>query len=54
VLERQCYALNMAKRKKKVHDFAVTTFRIVQEAIGKTEEEPKTEIDYAGIGRKGG
>lgn len=42
------------KRKKKEHDFAVTAFRVVQEATGQVEEEPKTEIDYAAIGRKGG
>lgn len=44
----------MAKRKKKEHDFAVTAFRVVQEATGQTEEESKTSIDYSGIGRKGG
>jgi hypothetical protein len=31
----------MAKRKKKEHDFAVTAFRVVQEATGQTE--PVTE-----------
>ena len=44
----------MAKRKKKEHDFAVTAFRVVQEAIGQIEEEPKLDIDYAALGRKGG
>jgi len=45
----------MAKRKKKEHDFAVTAFRVVQEATGQAEEEqPKTDIDYAALGRKGG
>ena len=50
------YALSMAKgkRKKKEHDFAVIAFRVAQEATGQTEEEPKTDIDYAAIGRKGG
>jgi len=31
----------MAKRKKKEHDFAVTAFRVVQEATG--QEEPESE-----------
>ncbi len=44
----------MAKRKKKEHDFAVTAFRVVQEATGQTEKEPKPDIDYAALGRKGG
>jgi hypothetical protein len=39
----------MAKRKKKEHDFAVTAFRVVQEATGQ-----ESDIDYAVIGRKGG
>ncbi|MFC1987602.1 histone H1 [Chloroflexota bacterium] len=42
----------MAKRKKKEHDFAVTAFRVVQEAIGEVEEKPV--IDYKALGRKGG
>ena len=41
-------------RKKKEHDFSVTAFRVVQEATGQTEEEPKPETDYAALGRKGG
>ena len=44
----------MAKRKKKEHDFAVTAFRVVQEATEENEEEPKPDIDYAKLGRKGG
>ena len=44
----------MVKRKKKEHDFAVTAFRVVQEATGQAEEEPKSNIDYSAIGRKGG
>ena len=48
------YALSMVKRKKKEHDFAVTAFRVVQEATGQTEEEPKPDIDYAALGHKGG
>lgn len=31
----------MAKRKKKEHDFAVTAFRVVQEATGQLEEPEK-------------
>jgi len=50
------YALSMekGKRKKQEHDFAVTAFRVVQEATGQVEEEPKQDIDYATLGRKGG
>jgi hypothetical protein len=45
----------MAKRKKKEHDFAVTAFRVVQEATGQIEEEPEKEKpDYSALGRKGG
>ena len=44
----------MVKRKKKEHDFAVTAFRVVQEATGQIEEEPKPDIDYSALGRKGG
>lgn len=42
------YALSMAKRKKKEHDFAVRAFNIVQKATGQDG------IDYAELGRKGG
>ena len=31
----------MVGRKKKEHDFAVTAFRVVQEATGQIEPEPK-------------
>jgi len=46
----------MAKRKKKEHDFAITAFRVVQEATGQVEEHEgeKQEIDYSALGRKGG
>ncbi len=44
----------MAKRKKKEHDFAVTAFRVVQEATGQIEEESKPEQDMKALGRKGG
>ena len=43
----------MAKRNKKEHDFAITAFHIVQEAIGETESG-RREIDYKALGRKGG
>ena len=48
------YHLSMAKRKKKEHDFAITAFRVVQEATRQVEEEPKADIDYTKLGRKGG
>lgn len=59
MLERQCYALSMAKRKKKEHDFAVTAFRVVQEATGQVESEPEPnkkpkEFDAKALGHKGG
>ena len=41
-------------RKKKEHDFAVTAFRVMQEATGQVEEEPKQDIDYVALGRRGG
>ena len=45
----------MSKRKKKEHDFAVTAFRVVQEATGEPEPEPeKPDIDFKALGRKGG
>jgi hypothetical protein len=44
----------MARRKKKEHDFAVTAFRVVQEATEQITEEPKPDIDYSALGRKGG
>ena len=46
------YALSM--RKKKEHDFAVTAFRVMQEATGQIEKPKKKEIDYSALGRKGG
>jgi hypothetical protein len=39
------YAYNMARRKKKEHDFAVTAFRVVQEAVGQIESESKPVKD---------
>jgi hypothetical protein len=44
------------KRKKKEHDFAVTAFRVMQEAIGQVEpEQPKEKkFDLVALGRKGG
>ena len=46
------YALSMVegKRKKKEHDFAVTAFRVVQEAT----EQPKKKFDAVELGHKGG
>ena len=44
----------MAKRIKKEHDFAVTAFRVVQEATGQIEPRPKPAIDFKVIGRAGG
>jgi hypothetical protein len=41
-------------RKKKEHDFAVTAFRVVQEATGQVEEEAQPEQDMKALGRKGG
>ena len=38
--------------KKKEHDFAVTAFRVVQEATGQVE--PKPTIDFKALGRLGG
>jgi hypothetical protein len=46
------YSLSMAKRKKKEHDFAVTAFRVVQEATEGSPERKK--IDYKALERKGG
>ncbi len=51
------YALSMAKRKKKEHDFAINAFRVVQEATGQVEPEPKKarkEYDYKALGHAGG
>jgi len=33
----------MARKKKRDHDFSVTAFRVVQEATGQVEPEPKQE-----------
>jgi hypothetical protein len=44
----------MVKRKKKEHDFAVTAFRVVQEATGQTREEPEPKQDMQALGHKGG
>jgi hypothetical protein len=53
---------DMAKHKKKEHDFAVTAFRVVQEATGQVEPEPKVEPELVegknphavALGRLGG
>ena len=47
----------MVKSEKKEHDFAVTAFRVVQEATLQAEPEPETprkEYDYKALGHKGG
>jgi len=46
----------MAGRKKKEHDFAITAFRVVQEATGEIESEktPIKEFDAKALGHKGG
>jgi len=51
----------MAKRKKKEHDFAVTAFRVVQEATGQAEpKEAEPELaegknpHAVALGRLGG
>lgn len=61
MLERICYFECMARRKKKDHDFAVTAFRVVQEATGQSELEPEKPLDTEGknpnavaLGRLGG
>jgi hypothetical protein len=57
MLERQCYAEIMEKRKKKEHDFAVNAFRVVQEATREVEPEPKKprkDYDYKALGHAGG
>ena len=41
-------------RKKKEHDFAITAFGVVQKATRQIEEQPKPDIDYSALGRKGG
>ncbi len=47
----------MVKRKKKEHDFAVTAFRVVQEATGQVEPKPlktRKPFDAKTPGHKGG
>jgi hypothetical protein len=51
----------MARRKKKEHDFAVTAFRVVQEATGQAESEQTESESIEGknphavaLGRLGG
>ena len=50
----------MARRKKKEHDFAITAFRVVQEATGQIEPEqtnPATKaktFDAKALGHLGG
>jgi hypothetical protein len=44
------YNFSMGKRNKKEHDFAVTAFRVVQEATGQI----KGGFDAKAMGRRGG
>jgi len=47
----------MVRKKKRDHDFSVTPYRVVQEATGQVEPEPKKahkEYDYKALGHKGG
>jgi hypothetical protein len=34
----------MARKKEREHDFAVTAFRVVQEATEEAKEEPQPEV----------
>jgi hypothetical protein len=57
MLERYCYAKDMARKKKRDHDFAVIAFRVVQEATGQVEPKSRKahkEYDYKALGRAGG
>jgi len=45
----------MEKRKEKEHDFSITAFRVVQEAIGQIEPKSKPRtFDAVALGRLGG
>ena len=44
----------MEKRKKREHDFSVTTFQVVQEATGQIKPKPKRTFDAKALGRLGG
>ena len=46
--------VSLPKIKKKEHDFSVTAFRVVQEATGQIEPEPKPTFDAKALGRLGG
>jgi len=54
------YAYNMARRKKKEHDFAVTAFRVVQKATEQQETETEQvntcekKFDPVALGHLGG
>lgn len=50
------YALSMAKRKKREHDFAVNAFRVMQEATEQIEtpKPTKKNFDAKALGHKGG
>jgi hypothetical protein len=46
----------MERKKMRDHDFAVTAFRVVQEATGQIEKPKKVrkEYDYKALGHAGG
>lgn len=47
----------MARKQKRDYDFSVNAFRVVQEATGQVEPEPKRvrkEYDYKALGHAGG
>ena len=52
--------MDKPKRKKREHDFAVTAFRVYQEAIGETPPEPEKapprprQFEAKAMGHKGG
>ena len=50
--------MDKPKRKKQEHDFAITAFRVYQEAIGEKPTEPekpkRKEYDYKALGHVGG
>ena len=48
------YDLSMVKRMKKEHDFSVTAFRVVQEAMRQIEPKATKTFDAKALGRLGG
>ena len=43
----------MVKRKKREHDFSITTFRVVREATGQIEPKKKKPFDAKALGYLG-